>query len=85
MNKIMMGEVVGFGGPYTVVECVNAPAHLQVLELTRIQSAGAQKGERVRLEYRSSRSSGAWIVVERLDVEAKREIGARLMSAFRPE
>lgn len=55
-------------GPHTSglirVDCPQAPEHLRVLYLSPWQISSAKVGDRVRLAYRISPSSGLWVVSE---------------------
>lgn len=57
------GESIRVLGMKRVV-CPNAPSHLQVLYLEPWALRSAKVGDRVKLEYRTTMSSGNWVVTE---------------------
>lgn len=57
----LLGVVVGVG-QYVTVECANAPEHLKTMSLVPWQARSAKVGDRVKLEYRVTPSSGLWVV-----------------------
>ena len=60
--RTLTGRVVGFEGVFYKVVCPDAPSHLQTLYLTAAQVRSAKVGDRVELSYRTSPSSGLWVV-----------------------
>jgi hypothetical protein len=63
-TKTMLGTVARQDGHYFSVECPDAPAHLQLLDLTASQMRGAVVGDTVKLAYQTTSSWGLWNVVE---------------------
>ena len=61
----MIGHVTAYlgYGQYEVL-CPDAPEHLRSLILTWRQLLGAAVGDRVRLKYQVTASSGLWNAVE---------------------
>ena len=62
--KSLSGKVIAQNGRYFEIECQNAPAHLQTMNLVKWQMRGAQVGDAVRLAYEVDHRSGLWNVAE---------------------
>jgi len=69
--KRLTGTVVGRDFNWCTIECPNAPAYLQVVNLRPWQARSAQVGDVVILEYRSTPYCGNWIVTDVIVAEVK--------------
>lgn len=79
-GRTLDGIVRRHDGPYTVIECPDAPEYLRWMNLTPWQAGGRPAvGTRVTLEYRTSASYGLWFVSETTppDVLTREEFKAR--------
>lgn len=63
-ERELVGRVSSFEHGYFKVVCPDAPREFQVHYLLPWQVRSARIGDRVRLAYRTTPSSGLWVVTE---------------------
>lgn len=64
VTKTLLGRLIAYEAPYYLVECPDAPKHLQTMHLTGWQTGGACVGDQVYLIYRAFGAGYCWQVSE---------------------